>query len=122
MTEPTLPTATEAPAVAGRIDQPVRPVSWRREWNGDVSDLGAYVHADSEDELDHDGPWEPLYDQATLDAAVAAERERWRTAAEYAAHQLEKARIWGGMEWHYNPLHPMHYRSALGRLRDVLRA
>lgn len=55
-------------------------------------------------------------------AAVAAERERWRAAAEYAAHQLERARIWNGMDWHYNPLHPLHYRSALERLRDVLRA
>lgn len=54
-------------------------------------------------------------------AAVAAEREQWRAAAEYAAHQLEQARIWNGMEWHYNPLHPMHYRSALDRLRDALR-
>lgn len=53
--------------------------------------------------------------------AVAAERELWRSAAEYAAHQLEKARIWNGTDWHYNPLHPLHYRSALERLRDVLR-
>ena len=28
MTEPTFPTATEAPAVAGRLDQPVRPHAW----------------------------------------------------------------------------------------------
>lgn len=57
-----------------------------------------------------------------LRSAVDAERERWRAAAEYAAHQLERARIWNGMDWHYNPLHPLHYRSALERLRDVLRA
>lgn len=50
-----------------------------------------------------------------------AEIERLRSAAEYAAHNLEGARIWGGMEWHYNPLHPLHYRSALERLRDALR-
>ena len=69
---------------------------------------------------------QPVYtsDQVIAYAAekVAAERERWRVPAEYAAHQLEKARIWGGMEWTYNQLHPMHYRSALERLRDVLRA
>jgi hypothetical protein len=53
---------------------------------------------------------------------VAAERERWRSAAEYAAHQLEQARIWNGSDWRYNPLHPLYYRSALDRLRDVLRA
>jgi hypothetical protein len=56
-------------------DQP-KPTCWRREWNGDDSDLGNYVHADYEEDLDGDGPWEPLYDQAALDAAVAAERER----------------------------------------------
>lgn len=58
-----------------QVERPVRPCCWRREWNGDVSDLGVYVHADNEDELDTDGPWQPLYDQAALDASVAAERE-----------------------------------------------
>lgn len=50
----------------------------------------------------------------------AKEREALRMAVSHAVHQLEKARIWNGMEWHYNPLHPLHYRSALERLRDVL--
>lgn len=65
-----------------------------------------------------------LYIEARQIAAqeVAAERERWRATIEDAAHQLEKARIWAGMEWHYNPLHPMHYLPALKRLRDALRA
>jgi len=36
------------------------PESYRREWDGDESDLGSYVHADSKDELDN-LPWEPLY-------------------------------------------------------------
>jgi len=54
--------------------------------------------------------------------ALIAERDKLREAAEYAAHQLEKARIWGGMDWHYNPLHPMNYRPALERLRDAVRA
>ena len=65
-----------SPAVQGPLDGGVRPCSWRREWNGDDSDLGAYVHADYEDELDGEGQWQPLYDQAALEAAVAAERER----------------------------------------------
>jgi hypothetical protein len=71
-----------SPAVQGPLDGEVRPVCWRREWNGDVSDEGTYVHADHEDELDNDGRWEPLYDQHALDAAVAAERERRRGLAE----------------------------------------
>jgi hypothetical protein len=53
---------------------------------------------------------------------LAAENKTLREAAEYAAHKLEGARIWNGTDWHYNPLHPLHYRSALERLRDVLRA
>ena len=28
------------------------------------------------------------------------------------SYTLEKARIWGGMEWKYNPLHPVHYLPA----------
>lgn len=43
-----------------------------------------------------------------------------RATMESAAYQLSKARIWGGMEWHYNPLHPMYYKPALERLREVL--
>jgi hypothetical protein len=60
--------------------------------------------------------------QIELHNEAADEIKRLRSVIEYAAHQLEKARIWNGAEWHYNPLHPLHYRSALERLRDVLRA
>ena len=34
------------------------------------------------------------------------------------AYGLESARIWGGMEWAYNPLHPFKYLP----LRDKARA
>ncbi len=82
-----------------------------------------------------------LYDEETLDAGVAAESDRLRMAEaaamalvmshegrierltdaiSYAAHQLEQARIWNGMGWHYNPLSPMFYQPALQRLREVL--
>jgi len=30
--------------------------------------------------------------------------------------------VWNGGDWHWNHLHPLHYRSALERLRDALRA
>jgi hypothetical protein len=43
-----------------------------------------------------------------------------RATMEDATYQLSKARIWGGMDWHYNPLHPMHYKPALDRMRKVL--
>jgi hypothetical protein len=56
-----------------------------------------------------------------------AEKKRMRTELsaaladiEYAVHEMEKARVWGGMDWHYNPLHPLHYRNALERLRNAL--
>lgn len=35
-----------------------------------------------------------------------------------AAYTLEKARIWNGMDWTYNPLHPVHYVQMRKRLRD----
>jgi hypothetical protein len=60
---------------------------------------------------------------AELEARIvelSAEVAMLRETMEGAAYQLSKARIWGGMEWHYNPLHPLHYRPALDRLREVL--
>lgn len=36
------------------------PVAYRAEWNGDVSDEGAYVYCDADDR-DFDHQWEPLY-------------------------------------------------------------
>jgi len=33
-----------------------------------------------------------------------------------AVYMLDKARIWGGMDWHYNPLHPIHYKPMRDRL------
>jgi hypothetical protein len=33
-----------------------------------------------------------------------------------AVYTLSKARIWGGMEWTYNPLHPMYYAPMRDRL------
>jgi hypothetical protein len=44
-----------------------------------------------------------------------------RGAAEFAAQRLEHARTWEGGDWHYSPLHPVHYRSALTRLRCALK-
>ena len=36
------------------------------------------------------------------------------------AHGLEHARIWGGMKWEYNPLHPIHYVPLRDKARAVL--
>jgi hypothetical protein len=43
-----------------------------------------------------------------------------RETMEGAAYQLSTARIWGGMELHFNTLQPLHYKPALDRLREVL--
>lgn len=53
---------------------------------------------------------------------LAAERDALFKAAESAVHDMEKARVWNGMDWYYNPLHPLHYRSALENLRAALDA
>ena len=36
------------------------------------------------------------------------------------SYTLEKARIWGGMEWKYNPLHPVHYLPARDKARAAI--
>jgi hypothetical protein len=43
------------------------------------------------------------------------------TALSGAARAFEKARIWGGMEWVYNILHPMHYKPALEETRAAIK-
>lgn len=36
------------------------------------------------------------------------------------SYTLEKARIWGGMDWTYNPLHPVHYLPARDKARAAI--
>ena len=62
-----------------------------------------------------------------LDWVAAAELRRLEAAnAELLAvlgdvwYALEKARIWGGMEWKYNPLHPVHYLPARDKARAAI--
>ena len=50
--------------------------------------------------------------QACADELVAALSD--------IAHGLENARIWGGMKWEYNPLHPIHYVPLRDKARAVL--
>ena len=42
------------------------------------------------------------------------------TALVDVSYTLEKARIWGGMEWKYNPLHPVHYLPARDKARAAI--
>lgn len=45
---------------------------------------------------------------------------RLRQAIADAAYTLERARIWNGMGWTYNPLHSFHYLPLRDRLRKIL--
>ncbi len=51
-----------------------------------------------------DGACLEAYIGRRVQQEVATERERWRSATEYAVHQLEQSRVWNGFGWHYNPL------------------
>ena len=38
-----------------------------------------------------------------------------------ALYELDKAKIWGGMGWQYNPLHPRYYRKAVELIESYLK-
>jgi hypothetical protein len=58
----------------GSVEREVRPVAWRApNWSHSPDD---YAYYDADDKPECRGAAEPLYGQAELDAAVAAERER----------------------------------------------
>ena len=63
-------------------------------------------------------------DRAVLLASadtIEAQAERIRVLERLvidAAYTLEKARIWNGMGWTYNPLHPIHYAPMRERLHN----
>jgi len=59
--------------------------------------------------------------RAIVAAEVARERERIAVLERLvidAAYTLDKARIWNGMGWTYNPLHPVHYTPMRERLHN----
>ena len=59
-----------------------------------------------------------LYDK--LNATEAANAELLDALVD-VSYTLEKARIWGGMEWKYNPLHPVHYLPARDKARAAIK-
>lgn len=72
------PTDDRTPAVGAPVERPVRPCAWTaRSWLANRGG-GHFVPARRQ-AFDV-----PLYDQAALEAAVAAERARWETAARLA--------------------------------------
>ena len=60
-------------------------------------------------------------DETAVVAQVVAQAERIRVLEHLvidAAYTLDKARIWSGMGWTYNPLHPVHYTPMRERLHN----
>lgn len=57
---------------------------------------------------------------AELRRLEAANAELLEALAD-VSYTLEKARIWGGMEWKYNPLHPVHYLPARDKARAAIK-
>lgn len=101
--------------------QPAEPVAWR--WKERVNGM-----SDSDWTVTNVEPpdgvrviaKEPLYAAQPAPAAVPPD-ERIRVLERLvidAAYTLEKARIWNGMGWTYNPLHPIHYAPMRERLRN----
>jgi hypothetical protein len=51
-------------------------VAWRREWDGDVSELGSWVYVEEGNQLDHVGIWQPLTDHAAATASLSSAQQR----------------------------------------------
>jgi hypothetical protein len=64
--------------------------------------------------------WQAATERA-VELCEALERERIKALEQLvidAAYTLDKARIWNGMGWTYNPLHPVHYAPMRERLSN----
>lgn len=121
------------------------PNAWHCYWRGDNDSTSWDQWHDASDPLpdkwDSDAPDEvtPHFTAGQMHAyarAAVAQRDEQiakltaevealravRDAASDAAHAMEGARVWSGMQWHYNPLHPIHYKPALEKLRAAIDA
>lgn len=61
-----------------------------------------------------------LHEPAATRADLEAEVQRLREALTDIKYGLEGARIWGGMEWAYNPLHPFKYLPLIAKAEAAL--
>lgn len=79
MTAPELPNAPEANAVGAPVEQPVRPRAWAIFVDNGNARMWSTLQPHVQKLADAEGlTITPLYDQAALDAAVAAVRDRMR--------------------------------------------
>lgn len=98
----------------------------RNEW----PDIAAWVitnlreqRADLEAEVTrlteaHDWQYKMAGERLRRVEKLEAENAKLRQVISDIAYGLESSRIWGGMDWTYNPLHPFKYLP----LRDAARA
>jgi len=92
----------------------------RRQADADAAEI-ADLRKELAAEREHMAELEALArHEADCAEAYKAEAAMLRATMTEATYALSKARIWGGMDWHYNPLHPMHYKPALDKMREVL--
>ena len=66
--------------------------------------------------LRHGEPWGRDFTGDKLVYCLMIELHEARRLLADAKHTLQKARIWNGTGWHYNPLHPLHYKPLLDEL------
>lgn len=60
------PEAFEELCAVQKFIERLTPTAWRREWNGDVSDLNHMIYVEDAGDLDDDGVWESLYGYCSI--------------------------------------------------------
>lgn len=108
----------KAPAVAGRVEQPVRPCAWALQAELDARETTCRAHLWFVDPVN--SAWAPLYDQASLDAAVATERERLLTQAKKCTGQEASAAAHYAGKWHAAHERHLIRHAAMRDLIDAL--
>lgn len=96
MTDTTTPNNEQSQPATVAAERPVRPSAWKCSTCGGVSECEGALRGDN---------WcqscgacltmRPMYDEAALDAAVAAERERWKRMLIAAANEAARQAAYG---------------------------
>lgn len=65
---------------------------------------------------------EPTDTTRAANEGAANEVINWKALALDALRAMQQARVWNGMGWTYNPLHPMFYTPIMNRIDAAERA